>query len=55
MLALSRKAGEKKKIIIGDNIVLTVVEVREGKVKLGIEAPKDVKIVRSEVEKKNAD
>ena len=52
MLVLSRKKGEK--IIIGDNIVLTVVAIRGEKVWLGIEAPKDVGIYREEVAERRA-
>ncbi len=48
MLVLSRKVGEK--IRIRDNIFVTVVRVKGGGVQLGIEAPKDVKIVRDELE-----
>ena len=44
---LSRKRGEK--ILIGKDIVLTIVDVDRGKVRVGIEAPQDVKIVRSEL------
>ena len=47
MLVLSRKKGEK--IAIGDNITLTIVEVRGDKVRLGIDAPQDVRIYREEV------
>lgn len=47
MLILTRKIGEK--IIIGDDVVLSVVEINKGVVKLGIEAPKDVAILRQEV------
>ncbi len=47
MLILSRKALEK--IVIGDSIVITVLEIKNGKVKLGIEAPTDVGIHRYEV------
>lgn len=59
MLVLSRKKNER--IVIGENIVLTVVEVRGDRVRLGIEAPQDVPIHRSEVheaiqlERENAD
>jgi carbon storage regulator len=52
MLTLSRKVGEK--ITIGDNIVLMIVEVRGDKVRIGIEAPKEIKVMRSELEDKNA-
>ncbi len=47
MLVLSRKKGES--IIINDNIVVTVVDIRGDKVRLGFEAPKDVPIHRKEV------
>ena len=47
MLVLSRKKDEK--IIIGDNITLMVIEIRGDKVRLGIEAPKDVTVHREEV------
>lgn len=47
MLVVSRKNSEK--IIINENIVVTVVDIGSGRVLLGIEAPKEVKIVRSEL------
>jgi carbon storage regulator len=47
MLVLSRKQDEK--IIIGDSITLMVVSIQGDKVRLGIEAPKDVSIHREEV------
>lgn len=47
MLVLTRKLGEK--IRIGDSITLTVVEVDRGKVRIGIEAPKDVRVMRDEL------
>lgn len=47
MLVLSRKKGES--IVIGDNVTLTVVEVRGDCVRLGITAPREVRIDRSEV------
>jgi carbon storage regulator len=47
MLVLSRKRNEC--IVIDGNIVVTVVDIRGDKVRLGIEAPKDVPIHRSEV------
>jgi carbon storage regulator len=47
MLVLSRKKNES--IVIDDKIVITVVEIRGDKVRLGIEAPRDVPIHRSEV------
>jgi carbon storage regulator len=47
MLVLTRKAGEG--IIIGDNIKITVIELKGGGVRIGIEAPADKKIYRQEV------
>jgi carbon storage regulator len=47
MLILSRKLGER--IVIGDDVVISVVEVRGDQVKLGIEAPRNVKVFRQEV------
>lgn len=47
MLVLSRKKNES--IIINDNITITVIEIRGDKVRLGIEAPKDVSVHRREV------
>ena len=47
MLVLSRKKNES--IIIRDDIVITVVDVRGDKVRLGIDAPKDVPVHRREV------
>ena len=46
MLILSRKKNES--IIIRDDITIMVVEIRDGKVRLGIEAPKEVPIHRAE-------
>ncbi len=47
MLVLSRKKDES--IIINDHIRVTVVEIRGDKVRLGIDAPKDVTVHRREV------
>ena len=47
MRVLSRKLGEK--IFIGDNICITVVDIDRGKIRLGIEAPRDVSIYRQEL------
>ena len=47
MLVLSRKVGEK--LLIGDKIAVTVVRVAPGVVRLGIEAPDDMDIVREEL------
>jgi carbon storage regulator len=47
MLVLSRKLGEK--ICIGENICITVVDIDRGKIRLGIEAPRDVPVFRQEL------
>jgi carbon storage regulator len=47
MLVLSRKTGES--IFIADNIEVTVIEVRNGKVRLGFRCPGDVSVLRKEV------
>lgn len=47
MLVLSRKPGEQ--IVVGDNIRITVVAVSGGRVKIGIDAPDEVAIHRSEL------
>lgn len=47
MLVLSRKLNEK--IIIDDQIEVTVVGIENGKVQLGIEAPKEIEIMRKEL------
>ncbi|MFP4199145.1 MAG: carbon storage regulator CsrA [Halanaerobium sp.] len=47
MLVLTRKLNEK--IMIGDQIEITVVGIENGKVQLGIEAPKEIEIMRKEL------
>jgi len=47
MLVLSRQRDES--IIIGDNVVITIVDVRGDKVKLGIDAPQEIPVHRREV------
>ena len=47
MLVLSRKVGEK--ILIGDNIAVTVVRLAQGSVRIGVEAPENMQIVREEI------
>lgn len=47
MLVLSRKTGER--ILIGDQITLTVVRIGPNNVRIGIEAPREMNIVREEI------
>jgi carbon storage regulator len=47
MLVLSRKTGEK--IRIGDNVTVTIVRIGPNNVRLGIDAPRDLNIVREEL------
>lgn len=47
MLVLSRKVDEA--IVIGDNITIKVISIEKGVVKLGIDAPKNLSIVRNEL------
>lgn len=47
MLILSRKIDEKIKI--GDDITITLIDIRGEQVKIGVEAPKNVKVFRQEV------
>lgn len=47
MLVLTRKIGEG--IVIDDDVTITVVEVKGGNVRIGIDAPKDKKIYRQEI------
>lgn len=47
MLILTRKAGET--VLIGDDISITVLNIRGNQVKIGIEAPKDVTVHREEI------
>ena len=49
MLVLTRRAGES--VVIGDNIVITVLEARGDVIRLGITAPRDVQVHREEVYK----
>ena len=48
MLVLSRKVGER--ILIGDNVAVTIVRVSQGTVRIGVEAPTGVPIVREEIQ-----
>ena len=52
MLVLTRKADEQ--ILIGDDIKITLVRVRGNSVRLGIDAPRDVRIVRAELDSLDA-
>lgn len=47
MLILSRKLGET--ILVGNNVTLTVVSIGRGKVRLGVDAPRSVPVMRSEL------
>lgn len=47
MLVLTRKLGEK--VLIGDDVVVTVVDIQGGKVRLAFEAPKNTVILRKEL------
>jgi carbon storage regulator len=47
MLVLTRKLGEG--IVIGDDVTITVVEMKGGNVRIGIDAPKEKKIYRQEI------
>lgn len=48
MLVLNRRAGER--ILIGPDIVITIVRIGADKVRIGVDAPKDMNIVRSELQ-----
>ncbi len=48
MLILSRRESER--VYLGDDIVLTIVRVSGDKVRIGVEAPSNVKILRNELE-----
>ena len=50
MLVLSRKVGEK--ILIGNEIAVTVVRVAQGVVRIGVEAPPDLPIIREELQER---
>jgi carbon storage regulator len=47
MLVLSRKLGER--IVIGDNIVVTVVKIERNQIRIGIDAPSEVAVYREEI------
>lgn len=50
MLILSRKMGES--LIIGDEIIVTVLAIRGNQVRIGVNAPKDVSVHREEIYKR---
>lgn len=50
MLVLTRKEGER--ILIGENISVTVVRIAGGGVRLGVDAPAEVPVMRSELKEK---
>ncbi len=52
MLVLSRKVGER--ILIGENIAITVVRIGQGGVRIGIDAPNDLVVVREELADESA-
>jgi carbon storage regulator len=47
MLCLKRRVGER--LIINENIVVTILKIDGSKVQVGVEAPKDVRVVRAEL------
>jgi carbon storage regulator len=47
MLVLSRRVGER--LVIGDDIVITIIDVRSDGVRIGIDAPRHVRVNRAEV------
>lgn len=53
MLVLSRKRGER--ICIGKGIVLTVISIQGDRVRLGIQAPREVPVDRQEVQQRKAE
>jgi len=53
MLVLSRKTSQR--ILIGENIQITVVGVEGGRVRLGIDAPSDVVVLRGELRDRETD
>ena len=48
MLVLSRKLTER--IVIGDDIIVTVLGIRAGKIRIGIEAPAEMRVLRHELQ-----
>jgi carbon storage regulator len=52
MLVLTRKIGER--IMIEPGIEISIVEVRGGKVRIGVKAPRDIRVDRAEVAERNS-
>lgn len=50
MLVLSREKNER--VMIGNDVIVTIVEIRNGRVRLGIEAPDGVIVYREEIRKR---
>ncbi len=48
MLVLSRKQGQQ--IVVGSSVVVTIVRVRGAKVRIGIEAPEEMRVLRGELQ-----
>lgn len=47
MLVLSRKSGES--IVIGNDVVITILEVRGGQIRIGVDAPRNLAVHRAEI------
>ncbi|MDH4117536.1 MAG: carbon storage regulator CsrA [Acidimicrobiia bacterium] len=47
MLVLSRRAGES--IVIGNDVVITILEVRGGQIRVGVDAPRNLAVHRAEI------
>lgn len=47
MLVLTRRPGES--IVVGENIVVTVIEIKGGQVRIGIDAPREIDVYREEI------
>jgi carbon storage regulator len=47
MLVLTRRPGES--IVVGEDIVVTVIEIKGGQVRIGIDAPRSVEVYREEI------